>query len=164
MARRTILTEGDETLRKKSRPVTVFDARLKTLVDDMFETMEANRGVGLAAPQVGLLRRLFVMDVGDGPVAAINPELSHYEGEQEELEGCLSLPGLFGVVKRPERVRLTAEDVNGERFSMDLEGLGAICACHETDHLNGILFRDIAEGELFRPEALEQMELDEDDD
>ncbi len=161
MARRTILIEGDETLRKKSRKVTSFDARLAELVADMFETMEHSNGVGLAAPQVGILRRIFVMDVGDGPVVAINPELTAFEGEQEELEGCLSLPGLYGFVKRPEKLRLTAQDVNGETFTMDLEGLGAVCACHETDHLNGVLFRDVAEGELFRPEDMEKAEEDD---
>lgn len=163
MARRTILTEGDPTLRKKSRHVTAFDGRLQTLVDDMFETMRHSNGVGLAAPQVGILRRLFVMNVGAEDVVAINPELSEYEGEQEELEGCLSLPGLYGYVKRPLSVVLSAFDAKGEPFRLKLEGLGAVCACHETDHLNGVLFRDIASSELFRPEDLEDAEEDEDD-
>lgn len=156
MARRIVLLEGDETLRRKSRVVTVFDDKLKELANDMLETMRYENGVGLAAPQIGLLRRMFVMDVGDGEVVAINPELSNYEGEQDEIEGCLSLPGWFGHVKRPEKVRLTAQNIEGETFQLDLEGLGAVCACHETDHLNGVLFRDLVDGELFR--------LDEDED
>lgn len=160
MARRIVLIEGDETLRRKSRPVTVFDAKLKELAHDMLETMRYENGVGLAAPQIGLLRRMFVMDVGDGEVVAINPELSEYAGEQDEIEGCLSLPGWFGYVKRPEKVRLTAQNVDGETFQLDLEGLGAVCACHETDHLNGVLFRDLVEGDLFRLDEDE----DEDDD
>lgn len=162
MARRVILTEGDPTLRKISRPVTVFDAKLKTLAEDMLETMRHSNGVGLAAPQVGILRRLFVMNVGDGDVIAVNPELTEYEGEQEELEGCLSLPGLYGLVKRPLKVRLDAHDASGSAFSLELEGLGAVCACHETDHLNGILFRDVASGDLFRPEDVADDEEDDD--
>ena len=135
--------------------MTAFDDRLRTIVRDMWETMRHENGVGLAAPQVGLLRRMFVMDTGDGEIVAVNPELSDYEGEQEEMEGCLSLPGLYGYVKRPLKVRLSAQDEHGNPFQKDLEGLAAVCACHETDHLNGVLFRYIAEGELFRLEDLE---------
>jgi peptide deformylase len=149
MAKRTILIEGDPALRKISREVTEINERIRELVSDMFETMEDANGVGLAAPQVGILRRIFVMNVGDGDVVAINPVLENPQGEQMETEGCLSLPGLLGVVKRPERVRLKAIDLDGKPFTLDLSGLGAICACHETDHLDGILYRDRAEGELF---------------
>lgn len=141
MALREILTEGDPVLNRRSRPVEKFDQRLHELVDDMVETMYEGDGVGLAAPQIGVLRRIFVMDVGEGPVAFINPEIMEEDGEQEGPEGCLSLPGLFGIVSRPQKVRVRAQDRDGVFFEMTAEDLAARCVCHENDHLDGILFR-----------------------
>lgn len=162
MALRTILTDEDETLRRKSRPVTHYNERLKELVADMLETMEASRGVGLAAPQVGILRRVFVMDVDDehGTIVAINPELINPEGRQCELEGCLSSPDYYGKVERPTKVTLRATNLEGEPFEVELEGLAAVCACHETDHLNGVLFLDKVVGELLHSSELHNGSLD----
>ena len=156
MAIRKILTEGDQTLYRKSRPVKTFDDHLKQLVDDLFETMYDDDGVGLAAPQVGVLKRLFVIDVGDehGPLAFVNPELIEMKGEQTGPEGCLSLPGLFGIVKRPLNVRVRAQDVDGNIFEKELTALGARCVCHESDHLDGILFRRRSEIPLCDFDAL----------
>lgn len=152
MALRTILHEGDPQLRKKARPVERFDERLALLARDMLESMHHDNGVGLAAPQVGILKRLFVMNVDDeaGDQVIINPQIIEQEGEQEQAEGCLSLPGLYGYVRRPEKLRLRYQDLSGAVQEMTAEGLKAICICHESDHLDGILFRDKAEGELFR--------------
>lgn len=143
MALRDILTEGDPSLTKRSRPVKDFDDKLQALVDDMLETMYDSDGVGLAAPQVGVLRRLFVMDVddGEGPQVFINPRILSREGDQEGPEGCLSLPGLFGLVKRPMEVTVSALDRDGQPFEKSFHGLAARCVCHENDHLDGILFR-----------------------
>ncbi len=141
MAIRNIIKEGDEILSKVCRPVTDFNERLWVLLDDMRETLEQADGVGLAAPQVGVLRRLFIMNVGDGWVEAINPEIVMQEGEQEGEEGCLSCPGEYGVVRRPQRVRLKAQDRNGNWYFLTAEDLKARCICHESDHLDGILFK-----------------------
>jgi peptide deformylase len=151
MALRQILREGDETLRKTSRTVTVFDDRLQILIDDMFQTMYANNGIGLAAPQVGVLKRLFVMDLKNetGPVVAINPQITKAAGTQIYCEGCLSIPGQFGDVERPAEIVLEAQDRHGKPFTLEAKELMAVCICHETDHLDGILFRDKAKGELF---------------
>jgi peptide deformylase len=151
MALRQIIKEGDETLRKRSREVVRFDERLQELIDDMFQTMYANNGVGLAAPQVGVLKRLFVMDVKDdcGPMVMINPRIVSAEGSQVNSEGCLSIPGQWGEVERPTLVTVEALDREGHPFSLSAEGLAAICICHETDHLDGILFRDKVRGELY---------------
>lgn len=156
MALRKVLIEGDPALRKKCRAVSRFDDRLAQTVADMFETMRAEEGLGLAAPQVGVLRRYFVMDQMDedgaiNPDAGrvfINPEITEREGEQRGPEGCLSLPGLVGTVTRPHRVTVTALDLAGEPFTATYEGLAARCVCHEIDHLDGILYRDVAEGAL----------------
>lgn len=150
MALRNILVDGDETLRKRSREVTVFDNRLQVLIDDMFETMRANNGIGLAAPQVGVLKRLFVMDLHDDgePVVAINPVIKDAQGSQTGQEGCLSVPGKFGDVERPASLILSALDRNGQPFELKAEALKAVCICHETDHLDGILFRDKIKGDL----------------
>lgn len=150
MALRQILKDGDETLRKVSRPVTVFDDKLQTVIDDMFETMYDGHGIGLAAPQVGLLKRLFVMDLqdGSGQVVAINPQITQTEGSQTGQEGCLSIPGKYGDVERPAMLVLEALDRNGQPFSLAATGLKAVCICHETDHLNGVLFRDKVKGPL----------------
>ncbi|MBQ2780589.1 MAG: peptide deformylase [Clostridia bacterium] len=140
MAIRNIVKIGDPILNKVCRPVTDFDERLWQLLDDMRETLAQADGVGLAAPQVGILRRIFIMDVGDGLVEAINPEIVSEKGVQEETEGCLSLPNEWGITKRPRKVKLKAQDRYGKYFFVTAEDLKARCICHETDHLNGVLF------------------------
>ena len=144
MALREIVKYGDDILRKKCRPVTAFDEKLWTLLDDMKETMEAAQGAGLAAPQVGILRRVVVIDVhdGKGPIELVNPEIIAEEGSQCGNEGCLSLPGEWHEVERPVRVTVKAQDRNGEEFTMTGDGLLARAFCHETDHLDGVLFID----------------------
>lgn len=142
MALRNIVKEGDPTLRKISRSVINFDEKLWQLLDDMAETMYEADGCGLAAPQVGILRRLCVVDVGDGLIELVNPVVTYEEGEQEEAEGCLSCPGDYGVTRRPMKVTVKAQDRNGNTFTIDGEGLKARAFCHEIDHLNGILFKD----------------------
>lgn len=147
MALRKILIEGDPTLRKKSRPVTEFNERLCLLAEDMKDTMREYNGVGLAAPQIGILRRVFVMNLGgedDEDIIAVNPRIIEQEGAVTGQEGCLSLPGLVGNVERPERLILEAEDLEGNTWQREFTGLGAVCVCHETDHLDGILYRDKA--------------------
>lgn len=141
MAIRNIVTEGDPVLAKVCKPVTEFNEKLWALLDDMAETMRKADGVGLAAPQVGVLRRIFVMDVGDGLVEAINPEIIDAKGKQEGTEGCLSCPGEYGVTERPRTVKLKAQDRNGKWFIIKAEDLKARCICHENDHLDGILFK-----------------------
>lgn len=142
MAIRNILKEGDETLLKVSRRVDKIDERIHQLLDDMKETMYAADGVGLAAPQVGILRRIAVIDVGDGVLELINPEIISSTGEQEEIEGCLSLPGVSGYTKRPMNVTVTAFDREGREIVITGTGLLARALCHEIDHLDGILFRN----------------------
>jgi peptide deformylase len=144
MAIRVIRKDGDEILRKKSRKVEVIDDRILTLLDDMKDTMKKAEGVGLAAPQVGVLRRVVVIDIGEGLIELINPVIVFESGEQMEEEGCLSLPGIRGKVKRPEKVIVRAMNRKGETFEMTGIGLLAIAFCHEIDHLNGILFTDKA--------------------
>lgn len=144
MAIRNIVKEGDETLAKVCRPVTDFNERLWQLLDDMRETLIKADGVGLAGPQVGILRRLFIMNVGDGWVEAINPEIVLAEGEQEDAEGCLSCPGEYGLVKRPQKVRMKAQDRHGNWYFLTGEGLKARCICHESDHLDGVIFKQKA--------------------
>ena len=150
MALRNIITDEDDLLRKVSRPVERFDSRLKELVEDMLETMAANNGIGLAAVQVGILRRVFVMDINDGqgPYVLVNPEIVEEDGEQVGQEGCLSVPGRWGDVKRPARVTFQAQDQEGNSFQLEADGLLAVCACHEYDHLEGVLFKDKVIGEL----------------
>ena len=140
MALRKIVKVGDPILAKKSRAVEKFDDRLAVLIDDMFETMYDAEGVGLAAVQVGMLRRVVVLDCGDGPIELVNPEITKSEGEQREQEGCLSLPGQYGVTIRPEKVQVNAQDRTGKWHIYTGEGLKARCFCHELDHLEGILF------------------------
>lgn len=161
MALRSLVLEGEACLREKSRPVRRFDERLAILAQDMLETMAHEGGVGLAAPQVGINKRLFVMNVQDetGDWIVVNPEILSQEGEQLESEGCLSIPGLYGYVKRPEHLRLRYQDLTGAVHELEAEGLKAICICHETDHLDGVLFRDKVEGKLYRrPAASEEAE------
>ncbi len=145
MAIRNILQDGDETLRKRSRKVEKFDRRLHQLLDDMAETMRGANGVGLAAPQVGVLRRVVIIDDGDGLRELVNPVITCREGTQEEVEGCLSCPGLAGIVRRPARVVAEAFDRHGKPFTIQGEELLARAICHELDHLEGILFTDIAQ-------------------
>lgn len=137
--------ERDEVLRKKARPVERIDDRILTLLDDMAETMYNAEGVGLAAPQVGILRRVVVIDVGEGVIELINPEIIEQEGEQVGPEGCLSIPGLSGMVKRPARVVVSALNRHGERIEIEGTDLLARALCHEIDHLDGILYVDKVE-------------------
>lgn len=144
MAIRAIRKDSDEILRKTSRKVEIIDERILTLLDDMTETMRAAEGVGLAAPQVGVLRSVVVIDVGEGLIELINPVIVYEKGEQLREEGCLSIPGKSGVVKRPEKVIVRALNRKGETFEIIGEDLLAVALCHEIDHLNGILFTDKA--------------------
>ena len=163
MALRNIVTVGDPVLTKKCRPVVKFDDRLAQLIDDMKETMRNANGVGLAAPQVGVLRRLVVVDVGDEIVELVNPKLvSESEEQQTGVEGCLSLPGEYGVVTRPMYVTVRAQDRNGDWYEYDGEELVARCFCHEIDHLDGHMYTEIAE-KMLTPEELEQMVAESDD-
>ncbi|HEX2985553.1 MAG TPA: peptide deformylase [Caproiciproducens sp.] len=141
MAIRNIIKEGDPFLYKISRQVDKFDRRLGVLLDDMKETMKEADGVGLAAPQVGILRRAIVIDIGEGPVELVNPVILEQSGEQECIEGCLSSPGQYGITKRPMHVKVRAQDRKGEFFEIEGEELLATVCCHEIDHLNGILFK-----------------------
>ena len=141
MALRNIVKEGDEVLTKKCRPVEKFDDRLASLLDDMYETMTAGNGVGLAAPQVGMLRRAFVIDIGEGKLEFVNPEIIKTSGKQETGEGCLSCPGEYGITVRPRFDTVKAQDRNGKEFTMDASDLLAKAICHENDHLDGILFK-----------------------
>ena len=156
MALRTIIKEGDERLRKKSRPVTEFNERLWTLLDDMYETMKGD-GVDIAAPQVGILRRAVVIDVGEGRHELVNPEIVEQEGDQYGGEGCLSVPGQYGMVHRPQKLRVRAQDRYGKPFELEAEGYLAVAVCHETDHLDGVLFIDKAD-RMLDPEELEETE------
>ena len=144
MAKRTILNvdTDNETLRKKSREVEKIDERIITLLDDMAETMYDSNGVGLAAPQVGVLKRVVVIDVGDGLIELINPVITYKKGEQINAEGCLSVPGKSGTVARPEKVKVRALNRHGEEINIDADGLLAIALCHEIDHLSGTLYID----------------------
>ena len=145
MAKRNIVKFGDDILRKKCREVTDFDDRLWVLLDDMYETMTAANGVGLAAPQVGILKRVVVIDVGDGKIELINPVITMAKGTQREKEGCLSSPDLWGYVERPAKVKVVARNRYGKEIKLDGTELLARAFCHEIDHLNGIIFTDIAD-------------------
>ncbi len=145
MAIRNIVKLGDEILKKVCRTQLKFDEKLAQTLDDMAETMYAAEGVGLAAPQVGILRRYCVIDTGEGLIELVNPVIDKVSGEQEAEEGCLSLPGRYEVVKRPMTVTVHAQDRNGKNITVTGEGLLARALCHEIDHLDGILFIDKAE-------------------
>lgn len=143
MAIREIRKKGDEILRKKSKPVNEINDRINELIDDMLDTMYNADGVGLAAPQVGILKRICVIDVGEGPIVLINPEKIEESAEQiQAAEGCLSIPGVYGEVKRPARVVVKALNRNGESFTVEGTDMLARALCHEMDHLDGILFED----------------------
>lgn len=152
MGMRKIVTLGDEALRKECKPMVKFDLRLWLLLRDMADTMYKANGVGLAAPQVGILRRVVVIDVGDGLIELVNPEIIATEGEQEGPEGCLSLPGRQGYVRRPNKVTVRAQDRNGKFFELTGEGLLARAFCHELDHLDGVLYIDKMDYEIFDDE------------
>lgn len=157
MALRNIVTVGDPVLNKKCRPVVRFDERLGQLIDDMIETMHDANGVGLAAPQVGVLRRIVVVDTGDEDLELVNPEIVELSEEtQTGLEGCLSVPGKYGIVTRPNHAVVRAQDRTGDWYEYEGEELIARCFCHEIDHLDGHLYTEIAE-RMLTPEELEQM-------
>lgn len=153
MAIRNIVKEGDDVLLKKCRPVEKFDDKLAQLLDDMTETLRKSGGVGLAAPQVGILRRVFIMILEeDGPaIEAVNPEIVKTSGKVRDVEGCLSVPNRWGYVTRPKTVVLRAFNRSGEQYELKLKDLGARCACHENDHLDGHLFLEKVE-EFVQPE------------
>ncbi len=145
MALRNVVVEGDDVLRKVCRPYADVSDRTRMLLDDMIETMRESMGVGIAAPQVGVMRRAFVIEPEPEKVMEfINPEILESSGEQWGVEGCLSVPGKIGDVKRPEHVKVQALDRNGEPFEMELDGFEAVVFCHENDHLDGILYIDKA--------------------
>lgn len=157
MALRTILTDGDPALHKACRPVTQFDEKLHDLLDDLKETLAHANGAGLAAPQVGILRRaVIVVDANDQMLELVNPEIIEREGEQEGFEGCLSVPGRWGVVKRPMKAKVRAQDRNGNFFEVEGEEIVARCFCHEIDHLDGHLFTELA-GRLYTNEELDEL-------
>jgi len=155
------MTIGDEILRKQSKPVTKFNFRLRLLLDDMVDTMRENNGVGLAAPQVGILKRCCVVEADDQVYQLVNPEIIAREGEQEGPEGCLSVPGRTGYVKRPMKVTVRAQNAKGEFFEATGEGLTARAFCHEIDHLDGVLYVDVMDHEIFAEDDDEDEEYDE---
>ena len=161
MAIRKIVELGDPVLRKKSRSVDKFDKREWMLLKDMAETMYDAEGVGLAAPQVGILKRMVVIDIGDGLIELINPEIVSAEGSQTGPEGCLSVPGRRGKVERPVKVTVTAQDRKGREFTIEGEGLMARALCHEIDHLDGIVYVDKMIEEIFGDDDDEDEEDEE---
>ena len=157
MAIREILTDKDPALHKKCHPVTRFDAKLGLLLDDMKETLAHANGAGLAAPQIGILRRVVVVvDGSDQMLELVNPEILAEEGEQDGLEGCLSVPGLWGFVKRPEWVKLKAQDRFGKEYEAEGTGLTARCFCHELAHLDGHLYTELTD-KLYNSEELDEL-------
>lgn len=142
MALREIRLSDDPILRKKSKEITEITDRIKILLDDMIDTMNEAEGVGLAAPQIGVLRRAVVIDVGEGPIKLINPIILETKGEEIDVEGCLSVPGRSGTVSRPEWVKIKFLDIDGNEKTMEGSGLLARAICHEIDHLEGILYID----------------------
>ena len=145
MALRNILTDKEPALHKVCKPVVNFDRKLHTLLDDMKDTLLEANGVGLAAPQVGILRRVVIVDVGDEILELVNPELIETDGEQEGAEGCLSVPGKYGLVKRPYYAKVRAQDRYGDWFEAEGEELIGRCFCHENDHLDGIVYTQVME-------------------
>ena len=143
MGMRKILTDKEPSLHKVCKPVTKFDWRLHKLLDDMAETLAEANGVGLAAPQVGSLRRVVIVDTGDGILELVNPTLVETSGEQTGAEGCLSVPGRYGLVTRPHFAKVSAQDRDGNWFEAEGEELIARCFCHELDHLDGILYPQV---------------------
>ena len=158
MGIRKILTDKDPALHKVCRPVEKFDWRLHRLLDDMRDTLAEANGVGLAAPQVGILRRVVIVDTGEEILELVNPEMLEVSGEQVGPEGCLSVPGKYGLVKRPYIAKVRAQDRNGEWYEAEGEELIARCFCHELDHLDGIVYTEVMERFLTE----EELEYDED--
>ena len=154
MGLRKILTDKEPALHKTCKPVTSFDWRLHKLLDDMRETLIESGGVGLAAPQVGILRRVVLVDTGEEILELVNPTMLETDGEQEGAEGCLSVPGQYGLVKRPYYAKVCAQDRNGEWFEAEGEELIGRCFCHELDHLDGILYTEIMERLLSEDELV----------
>ena len=163
MAIRNIRTLGEDVLRAKAKEVTEITPRIRELIDDMFETMYEANGVGLAAPQVGIRKRIVVVDVtGEDPVALINPVILKSDGEQTGYEGCLSVPGKTGIVTRANHVIVEAYNENMEKFTIEAEELMARALQHEIDHLDGVMYVDLVkEGELYNNEDLEKMQDEE---
>ena len=155
MGIRNILTDQEPSLHKTCRPVVAFDKKLHKLLDDMGETMRDAKGVGLAAPQVGILRRVVTVDLGDEILELVNPELVETDGEQTGPEGCLSVPGKYGLVTRPYYAKVKAQDRYGEWFEVEGEELIARCFCHELDHLDGIVYTEVMD-RFLSPEELEE--------
>lgn len=159
MALRNLVLEGDPLLRKTSRPVDEITPRIIKLLDDMADTMYyGGRGIGIAAPQVGVLRRVFIVDVGDehGLIEFINPEILEASGSQTDNEGCLSVPGKTCEVERPSHIKVKATNRNGNEFELEADGLLARCICHENDHLNGVLFIDKSvDGKIYNTSDVE---------
>ena len=163
MAIRKIVTMGDEVLNKKCRPVTEFNQRLHDLLDDLTDTLAEAQGVGLAAPQVGILRRaVVVINEKDEVIELVNPEITFQEGEQTGPEGCLSVPGKFGMVTRPDHVRVRAQDRYGNWFEVEGTELTARCFCHELAHLDGHLYTELTD-RLYTTEELDELEEQEDE-
>lgn len=158
MALRTIRIMGDDKLEKVCKPVKEMTPRTKELIDDMLDTMYDSEGVGLAAPQVGILKRIVVIDVGEGPIVMINPEILETSGEQTGQEGCLSLPGQAGIVTRPNYVKARALDENMQEYEIEGTELLARAICHECDHLDGIMYVRHVEGELIDLSEAEEEE------
>ncbi|MBQ9168827.1 MAG: peptide deformylase [Oscillospiraceae bacterium] len=145
MGLRKILTDKDPALHKVCKPVVSFDRKLHKLLDDMAETLADANGVGLAAPQVGILRRVVIVDTGEEILELVNPTMVQTSGEQEGPEGCLSVPGKYGLVKRPYKAKVRAQDRNGDWYEVEAEELIARCFCHELDHLDGIVYTEVME-------------------
>lgn len=158
MALRVIRTDEDPLLRKVSRPIKNINERIKILLDDMLETMSDANGIGLAAPQVGILRRCIVIDLGDKPYKMINPEIIEKEGSDIDIEGCLSVPNFNATVERPERIKVRYLDQDANEQIIEAEGLFARCICHEVDHLNGILFTDKYIDEITQEDLLKMQQ------
>ena len=161
MALRKILTDQDPALHKVCKPVVDFDKKLHRLLDDMQETLAEANGVGLAAPQVGILRRVVIVDTGEEILELINPEIIETDGEQVGAEGCLSVPGKYGIVKRPYYAKVRAQDRDGDWYEAEAEELIARCFCHETDHLDGIVYTEVMDRFLTQEELESLAEDDE---
>ena len=158
MALRTIITKGDPVLSKKAHLVTNFDEKLALLLDDMMETLRDSGGVGLAAPQIGILRRVcVVMDQDETYLELVTPQIVEQEGEQEGFEGCLSLSGMYGIVKRPMKVKVQAQDRHGNPVEYEREGITARCFCHEIEHLDGHMYYEKAEGRLLTEDEVDEI-------
>ncbi len=167
MAIRKIVLRGDEILSKKCKPIKAVTRHVQTLAADMLDTMDDADGVGLAAPQIGIMKRMFVcrphLDDMEKSYVFINPEIVEREGEQDSNEGCLSVPGYMGHVVRPQKVRIRGLDVNGQMQDLEFEGFSATCICHEYDHLDGILYTDIADWVMTNEEYSQMMSEQEAD-